>query len=35
VIPPSVEEAPAKPSAPARHGGFLSKIRRFFGAIFR
>lgn len=34
VIPPSVEESPAKPAA-AQHSGFLGKIRRFFGAIFR
>jgi hypothetical protein len=34
VIPPSVQAGPAKPVASAQHG-FLGKIRRFFGAIFR
>jgi hypothetical protein len=35
VIPPSMQAAPAKSAAPAQHDGFLGKIRRFFGSIFR
>jgi hypothetical protein len=35
VIPPSVQTAPTKPATTSQNGGFLRKIRRFFGAIFR